>query len=35
MPVADNNGYASGVAPYALDPAHADRLWAESQRLLA
>jgi NAD(P)-dependent dehydrogenase (short-subunit alcohol dehydrogenase family) len=33
--VADNNGYVSGVAPYALDPANADRLWEESQRLLA
>jgi NAD(P)-dependent dehydrogenase (short-subunit alcohol dehydrogenase family) len=33
--VADNNGYVSGVAPYALDPANADRLWDESQRLLA
>jgi NAD(P)-dependent dehydrogenase (short-subunit alcohol dehydrogenase family) len=33
--VADNNGYVSGVAPYALDPANAARLWEESQRLLA
>ena len=33
--VSDNNGYVSGVAPYALDPANADRLWEESQRLLA
>jgi NAD(P)-dependent dehydrogenase (short-subunit alcohol dehydrogenase family) len=33
--VADNNGYRSGVAPYALDPANADRLWEESLRLLA
>ena len=33
--VSDNNGYVSGVAPYALDPANADRLWDESQRLLA
>ena len=24
-----------GVAPYALDPANADRLWEESERLLA
>ena len=24
----------SGVAPYALDPGHADRLWEESLRLL-
>lgn len=32
--VPDNNGYPSGVAPYALDPANADRLWAESERLL-
>ncbi len=35
VPVADNNGYMSGVAPYALNPANADRLWDESQRLLA
>ena len=33
--VSDNNGYVSGVAPYALDPANADRLWEESLRLLA
>jgi NAD(P)-dependent dehydrogenase (short-subunit alcohol dehydrogenase family) len=33
--VADNNGYRSGVAPYALDSANADRLWEESLRLLA
>jgi NAD(P)-dependent dehydrogenase (short-subunit alcohol dehydrogenase family) len=32
--VADNNGYRSGVAPYALDPANAHRLWETSQRLL-
>lgn len=30
IPVANNNGYGSGVAPYALDPANADRLWQES-----
>ena len=30
IPVANNNGYGSGVAPYALDPANADRLWDES-----
>jgi NAD(P)-dependent dehydrogenase (short-subunit alcohol dehydrogenase family) len=35
VPVPDNNGYMSGVAPYALDPANADRLWDESERLLA
>jgi hypothetical protein len=35
MPVSHNNGYVSGVAPYALDPANADRLWEESLRLLA
>lgn len=33
--VQDNNGYASGVAPYALDPANADRLWTMTERLLA
>jgi hypothetical protein len=33
--VPDNNGYRSGVAPYALDPANADRLWDISERLLA
>jgi NAD(P)-dependent dehydrogenase (short-subunit alcohol dehydrogenase family) len=33
--VPDNNGYKSGVAPYALDSANADRLWAESVRLLS
>ncbi len=32
--VADSNGYGSGVAPYALDPANADRLWSESMRLV-
>lgn len=32
--VANNNGYGSGVAPYALDPANADRLWDESMRHL-
>jgi hypothetical protein len=32
--VADNNGYRSGVAPYALDQANADRLWSVSQQLL-
>jgi hypothetical protein len=35
VPVADNNGYVSGIAPYALNPANADRLWEESLRLLA
>jgi len=33
--VADNNGFRSGVAPYALDPGNADRLWTESERLVA
>jgi NAD(P)-dependent dehydrogenase (short-subunit alcohol dehydrogenase family) len=33
--VPDNNGYASGVAPYALDEANAERLWQVSERLLA
>ena len=32
--VPDNNGYASGVAPYALDEANADRLWQVSEHLL-
>src|SRR5450755_3765287 len=32
--VADNNGYRSSVAPYALDQANADRLWSVSQQLL-
>ena len=34
IPVANNNGYGSGVALYALDPANADRLWDESMRHL-
>jgi NAD(P)-dependent dehydrogenase (short-subunit alcohol dehydrogenase family) len=33
--VANGNGYTSGVAPYALNPDNADRLWEESLRLLA
>ena len=33
--VANGNGYRSGVAPYALNPDNADRLWEESLRLLA
>lgn len=33
--VANGNGYMSGVAPYALNPDNADRLWEESLRLLA
>jgi NAD(P)-dependent dehydrogenase (short-subunit alcohol dehydrogenase family) len=33
--VEDANGYMSGVAPYALDPANADRLWEESLRLIS
>jgi len=30
IPVPDGNGWASGVAPYALDTANAERLWDES-----
>ncbi|OWA13899.1 oxidoreductase [Streptomyces sp. CS113] len=33
--VHDGNGWASGVADYAVDPANADRLWEASERLLA
>lgn len=33
--VHDGNGWASGVADYAVDPANADRLWDASERLLA
>jgi NAD(P)-dependent dehydrogenase (short-subunit alcohol dehydrogenase family) len=33
--VADNNGYRSGVAPYALNEANADRLWMLSEQLLS
>lgn len=33
--VTNGNGYMSGVAPYALNPDNADRLWEESLRLLA
>jgi hypothetical protein len=33
--VANGNGYRSGVAPYALNPDNADRLWEESLRLIA
>jgi NAD(P)-dependent dehydrogenase (short-subunit alcohol dehydrogenase family) len=33
--VTNGNGYMSGVAPYALNPNNADRLWEESLRLLA
>ncbi|MCW5313043.1 SDR family NAD(P)-dependent oxidoreductase [Nostoc sp. KVJ3] len=33
--VTNGNGYMSGVAPYALNPDNADRLWNESLRLLA
>ncbi|GHO71463.1 hypothetical protein KSC_103550 [Ktedonobacter sp. SOSP1-52] len=29
------NGYASGVAPYALNAENADRLWEASLRLFA
>jgi len=32
--VTNGNGYVSGVAPYALNPDNADRLWEESLRLL-
>ncbi|MBD2158777.1 SDR family NAD(P)-dependent oxidoreductase [Leptolyngbya sp. FACHB-16] len=35
MIVTNGNGYVSGVAPYALNPDNADRLWAESLRLFA
>jgi NAD(P)-dependent dehydrogenase (short-subunit alcohol dehydrogenase family) len=35
IPVADGNGWAGGVAPYALDTANAARLWDESLRLLS
>ncbi|MFF3560886.1 SDR family NAD(P)-dependent oxidoreductase [Streptomyces sp. NPDC002574] len=35
LPVPDANGWASGVAPYSLDPATADRLWDASDRMLA
>lgn len=33
--VTNGNGYASGVAPYALSAENADRLWEVSLRLLA
>jgi NAD(P)-dependent dehydrogenase (short-subunit alcohol dehydrogenase family) len=33
--VTNGNGYVSGVAPYALNPDNANRLWEESLRLLA
>jgi NAD(P)-dependent dehydrogenase (short-subunit alcohol dehydrogenase family) len=33
--VATANGYRGGVAPFALDPELADRLWEESVRMLA
>jgi NAD(P)-dependent dehydrogenase (short-subunit alcohol dehydrogenase family) len=33
--VHDGNGWASGVAPYALDPDNAERLWTASDRLLS
>jgi NAD(P)-dependent dehydrogenase (short-subunit alcohol dehydrogenase family) len=33
--VTNGNGYASGVAPYALNAENADRLWEGSLRLLA
>jgi hypothetical protein len=34
MQVPDNNGYRSGVAPYAPDPGNADRLWSVSETML-
>jgi NAD(P)-dependent dehydrogenase (short-subunit alcohol dehydrogenase family) len=34
IPVANSQGGMGGVAPYALDPANADRLWDVSLRLL-
>lgn len=34
VPVADGNGWSSGVAPYSLDSGNADRLWEASQRLI-
>jgi hypothetical protein len=34
QPVFDNNGYSSGVAPYALDHANADLLWDRSNAML-
>jgi NAD(P)-dependent dehydrogenase (short-subunit alcohol dehydrogenase family) len=33
--VVDHRGDQGGVAPYALDPSNADRLWALSERLVA
>lgn len=33
--VTNGNGYMNGVAPYALNPDNADRLWDESLRLIA
>ena len=33
--VTNGNGYLSGVAPYALNPDNADRLWDDSQKLLS
>ncbi|MFE1265341.1 SDR family NAD(P)-dependent oxidoreductase [Streptomyces albogriseolus] len=33
--VHDGNGWASGVADYAVDPANGNRLWEASERLLA
>ncbi|MFF7361509.1 SDR family NAD(P)-dependent oxidoreductase [Streptomyces sp. NPDC008125] len=35
VPVPNGNGWSSGVAPYALDPTNAERLWEESLSLLA
>ncbi len=35
IPVTHRDGSLTGVAPYALDPANADRLWEVSLRLLA
>jgi NAD(P)-dependent dehydrogenase (short-subunit alcohol dehydrogenase family) len=35
IPVSNSKGGMDGVAPYALDPANAERLWEESLRMLA
>jgi hypothetical protein len=35
IPVYDGNGWASGVAPYALDTDNAECLWEASLRLLS
>jgi NAD(P)-dependent dehydrogenase (short-subunit alcohol dehydrogenase family) len=33
--VPDSSGWMSGVAPWALDPAHAERLWRVSEEMIA